>query len=67
MTQSTRLWELSGEIQQLETAIALIVENETLTEEEREDKLQETLDEWLEAGESFKVKAEQVAAYIRHF
>ncbi len=66
MTQSIRLWELSGEIQQLETAIALIVENETLTEEEREDKLQETFSEWLEAGESFKVKAEQVASYIRH-
>ncbi len=66
MTQSIRLWELSGEIQQLETAIALIVENETLTEEEREDKLQETFSEWLEAGESFKVKAEQVAKYIRH-
>ncbi len=66
MTQSIRLWELSGEIQQLETAITLIVENETLTEEEREDKLQETFSEWLEAGESFKVKAEQVAKYIRH-
>ncbi len=67
MTQSNaRLWELSEEIQQLENAIALIADNETLTEEERETKLQKTFSEWLEAGESFKVKAEQVAAYIRH-
>ena len=66
MTQSIRLWELSGEIQQLETAIALIQEDETLSDEDREIKLQETFSEWLSAGESFKVKAEQVARYIRH-
>ena len=66
MTTSTRLWELSDEIQQLESAIALIQEDENLSEEERETKLEETFTEWLEAGESFKVKAEQVAKYIRH-
>ena len=66
MIQSIRLWELSEEIQQLENARALIVDNETLTEEERETKLQSTFLEWLSAGESFKVKAELVAAYIRH-
>ncbi len=66
MAQSTRLWELSDEIQQLETAIAQIQEDETLSEEEREDKLQEVFSKWLETGESFKSKAEQVAKYIRH-
>ena len=66
MTTSTRLWELSDEIQQLETAIAEIVDNENLTEEERETKLQETFNQWLETGESFKSKAELVAKYIRH-
>ncbi|MGL4883876.1 MAG: siphovirus Gp157 family protein [Waterburya sp.] len=66
MTQPTRLWELSEEIQQLETAIALIVDNESLTEEERENQLQKTFAQWLSTGESFKVKAEQVARYIRH-
>ena len=63
---TTRLWELSNEIQQLETAIALIIDDENLTEEERETKLQETFEQWLKTGESFKVKAEQVARYIRH-
>ena len=62
----TRLWELSDEIQQLENAIALIADDESLTEEEREDKLQKMFARWLETGESFKIKAEQVARYIRH-
>lgn len=66
MTQPTRLWELSDEIQQLEDAIALIQEDETISDEERESKLEETFNRWLETGESFKVKAEKVAAYIRH-
>jgi hypothetical protein len=66
MTQPTRLWELSEQIQELETAIALITEDETLTDEERETQLEQTFTQWLETGESFKTKAEQVAAYIRH-
>ena len=66
MTESIRLWELSDEIQQLETALAEILDNESLTEEERETKLQETFTQWLETGESFKSKAELVAKYIRH-
>ena len=63
---NTRLWELSNEIQQLELAIAFIQEDETLSDEERETKLEETFNQWLDSGESFKVKAEQVASYIRH-
>ncbi|MDJ0573019.1 MAG: siphovirus Gp157 family protein [Pleurocapsa sp. MO_192.B19] len=63
---TTRLWELSDEIQQLENALALIVDDETLSEAERETKLSETFNQWLSTGESFKVKAEQVARYIRH-
>ena len=66
MTSYTRLWELSNEIQQLEDAIALLQEDETITDEEREAKLEEAFDRWLETGESFKVKAERLAAYIRH-
>lgn len=66
MTTSTRLWELSNDIQQLETAIALYLEDETLSDEQREIKLEETFSQWLSTGESFKVKAEQVARYIRH-
>ncbi len=66
MTQTTRLWELSEEIRELEDAIAAIIDNETLSEEDRETKLQKTFNQWLSTGESFKVKAEQVARYIRH-
>ena len=66
MTNSTRLWELSDNIQQLETAISDIQEDENLSDEEREIKLEETFNQWLETGENFKVKAEEVAAYIRH-
>jgi hypothetical protein len=65
MTQ-TRLWELSEEIRQLEETISTIVEDETLSEAEKEIKQQQFFSQWLEVGESFKVKAAQVAAYIRH-
>ncbi|MEL6580796.1 MAG: siphovirus Gp157 family protein [Cyanobacteria bacterium J06621_12] len=63
---TTRLWELSDEIQQLENAISAIADDENLTDEERETKLQSTFDQWLQTGESFKSKAEQTARYIRH-
>jgi hypothetical protein len=46
MTTSTRLWELSDDIQKLESAIALIQENETLSDEDRETKLEETFNQW---------------------
>ena len=44
---STRLWELSEEIKQLEDAIALIIDDESLTESDRETKLQETFNQWI--------------------
>ena len=75
MTQTTRLWELSEEIRELENEISAIsrsevpsaiADDETLSDEDREDKLQKMFARWLTAGESFKVKAEQVARYIRH-
>jgi Siphovirus Gp157 len=67
MTQSNpRLWELSDEIQDLENAIADLVDDENLSDEDREIKLQETFSQWLSRGESFKIKAEQVARYIKH-
>ena len=66
MTQPTRLWELSEVIKELENAIATIADDETLSDEEREAKLEQAFTDWLKAGDSFKAKAEQVAAYIRH-
>lgn len=61
-----KLWELSDEIQKLENAINAIADDENLTDEDRETKLQKTFNQWLETGESFKIKAEQTARYIRH-
>ena len=66
MTQTTRLWELSEEIRQLENTISAIADDETLNDEDKETKLQKTFARWLSTGESFKAKAEQVARYIRH-
>ncbi|MEL6441619.1 MAG: siphovirus Gp157 family protein [Cyanobacteria bacterium J06621_8] len=66
MSKSARLWELSAEIGQLENAIAALVEDESLSAEDRDEKLQEAFAQWLATGESFKAKAEQVARYIRH-
>lgn len=66
MNQPTRLWELSDSIKQLEETIAAITEDESLSEETRETQLQQAFTQWLEGRESFKAKAEQVAAYIRH-
>ena len=63
---TTRLWELSEEIRELENAISAIADDETLSDEDKENKLQETFAQWLETGESFKAKAEHVARYIRH-
>jgi hypothetical protein len=50
----------------LENAIACHLEDETLSDEQREIKLEETFNQWLSTGESFKTKAEQVARYIKH-
>ena len=62
----TRLWELSEEIRQLEDAISAIADDESLTDEDKETRLQEMFARWLETGKSFKTKAEQVAKYIKH-
>jgi hypothetical protein len=64
--QKTRLWELSEVVEELEAAIAAIIDDESLSEEARETQLEQAFTQWLEAGESFKIKAEKVAAYIRH-
>lgn len=63
---TTKLWELSDDIQSLESAIASIQEDENLTDDEREIQLESTFNEWLEAGENFNIKAENVARFIRH-
>ena len=66
MSTTTRLWQLSEVIQELEAAIATIQEDETLNDEQREIQLEQAFTQWLQAGKSFRDKAEKVAAYIRH-
>ena len=60
------LWELSDDVKQLEADMALILEDESLSDEEREQELQNSFNQWLAAGESFQKKAENVARFIRH-
>jgi hypothetical protein len=66
MNKQTRLWQLSEIIEDLENAITTIADDENLSDEQRETKLEQAFTQWLEVGESFRSKAEQVAAYIRH-
>jgi hypothetical protein len=66
MNKQTRLWQLSEVIEDLEAAITTIADDDTLSDEERETKLEQAFIDWLKAGDSFREKAEQVAAYIRH-
>ena len=66
MTTTTRLWQLSEILEDLEAAITAIADDDTLTDEERETQLEQAFTDWLKAGDSFRDKAEQVAAYIRH-
>lgn len=62
----TRLWELSGEIAKLESVIVALLEDESLTNEEREIQLEQAVALRLKTSENFSTKAEQLAAYIRH-
>jgi hypothetical protein len=62
----TRLWELSEAVEELEEALSSILDDEYIPEELRESQLEQAFIQWLEAGESFKAKAEKVAAYIHH-
>ena len=66
MSTTTRLWQLSEIIKELEEAIALIQEDDTISDEQRETQLEQAFTQWLQAGDSWRLKAEQVAVYIRH-
>lgn len=61
-----KLWELSTEIIELENSIAEIMEDELLTESEKETLLGELIELWLGTGKEFDSKACNVAAYIKH-
>ena len=64
-TTAPKLWELADEMTELETAIANL-ENEDLTEQERENLLAQWFENWLDTNGDFDRKAENVACYIKH-
>lgn len=60
------LWELSSDLLNLENLIETIQDNEDLTEEEKETKINELFTNWIQSSQDFENKALRVAAYIRH-
>lgn len=61
-----KLWELSAEVIELENSIAEIIEDELLSDSEKEALLGESIELWLGTGKEFDSKACNVAAYIKH-
>ncbi len=61
-----KLWELSAEVLSLESSIADIAEDDSLSDSEKEILLGELLEKWLGTGKEFDSKACNVAAYIKH-
>jgi hypothetical protein len=61
-----KLWELSDEILELEEAICLVQEEETLSDAEREARIQALFEKFLQVEENFEEKALAIANYIRH-
>jgi hypothetical protein len=61
-----KLWELSSEIEQLEDAIAEILDQDELSDEEREQQLELIFSQWLLADNNFDKKAISVAHFIKH-
>lgn len=61
-----KLWQLSEEIIDLENKINNILEDENLSDDNKEIRTQELFNKWLEEGENFKEKAEKVANFIKH-
>ncbi len=61
-----KLWELSEDLTNLDNAIFLISEDENITDEEKENLLNELFNQWLESEDKFIEKAVNCASYINH-
>lgn len=61
-----KLWELSADIETLESAIALIEDDPNISETEKEELLKDVYQQWLETEGEFETKALNTASYIRH-
>ncbi len=67
MSQSNHtLWNISEEMIELENLITQLQDSEELSEEEKEDKINQLFSEWLTADTNFEEKAEKVAHYIKY-
>ena len=72
MTQSnqgqkgTKLWEISEELEALELQISYILDDDSLEEEEKQEKANQVLEGWFNSEQAFKSKAEKVASYIKY-
>ncbi|MEA5511979.1 siphovirus Gp157 family protein [Crocosphaera sp. UHCC 0190] len=63
---TSKLWELSQDIEALENRISEIQECDELTEGERGQQIEAAFTKWLEASGKFEDKAIAVAGYIRY-
>ncbi|PHV61066.1 siphovirus Gp157 family protein [Cyanobacterium aponinum] len=61
-----KLWELSQDIEMLESAIAQIEDDPNISDKEKEELLKDVYSQWLETEENFEEKALNTASYIRH-
>ena len=61
-----KLWELSADVEMLESAFAQIENDESIPDEDKEQLLNDGFSQWLETDKDFEQKALNVASYIRH-
>ena len=61
-----KLWEISEEVKDLENQLSAILEDESLSEQEKDEKSQAVFEKWLNSEQNFKEKATKVANYIKH-
>lgn len=64
MSTLPKLWEISQELEQLESELSEVLESD-LSEEEKEEKAGQLLTAWFRSGKNFKEKAVNVASYIK--
>jgi len=63
---SAKLWELSQDIEMLESAVAQIEDDPNISDKEKEELLKDVYSQWLETDGNFEEKALNTASYIRH-
>lgn len=66
MTTTTKLWELSAEIESLENQITEVQDDENLSEFEKDQLMGEILEVWLSTGKEFDAKVCKFAGYIKY-